>query len=447
MAVDYLSTLNVGSGLNTTELIDTLVTAERVPTESLITSGKEERTVNISSVGRIKQGYSDFNTALSPLDGITGLTASHVGNSLDIEISDNTIAKNFSSNVEISKLAAGQNLVFDGFSSASSSIGTGALAISLGKRESLTVSETTNGGGSNVEIQSIAGLDSTAITALSGKTLTLSDGTNTVSHTFSPASLTVIETTTGSSSVVEVQSITGLDSTGLSNLAGQTLTLSDGTNSITHTFDSAPANLSAMVTSLSNATGYSALDFGISAGTNALTLTYEAVGVKSLATAIKTSPSNLASIVTGIQGATGYSALAFGVTAGTNALTLTYESNGAVGLATAETFDPNDSLTTQNIIIGTQSSFTVSETASGSGSVAEIQSIAGFSSSSLTSLAGQTVTISDGTNSIEHTFTTAPSNLAAVVSALQGATGYSALNFGITAGSDALTLTDRKSVV
>ena len=79
MAVDYLSTLNVGSGLNTTELIDTLVNAERVPTESLITSGKEERTVNISSVGRIKQGYSDFNTALAPLDGVTGLTASHIG--------------------------------------------------------------------------------------------------------------------------------------------------------------------------------------------------------------------------------------------------------------------------------------------------------------------------------------------------------------------------------
>jgi flagellar hook-associated protein 2 len=203
MAVDYLSALNVGSGLNTTELIDTLVTAERAPTESLITKGKEERTVNISSVGRIKQGYSDFNTALAPLDGITGLTASHTGSSLDIEISDNTIAKNFSSNIEISKLASGQNLVFDGFSSASSSVGTGTLAISLGKRESLSVTETTNGGSSNVEVQSIGGLDNTAITALAGQTLTLSDGTNTVSHTFSPGSLTITETTAGTSSVVE----------------------------------------------------------------------------------------------------------------------------------------------------------------------------------------------------------------------------------------------------
>ena len=441
MAVDYLSTLNVGSGLNTTELIDTLVNAERVPTESLITSGKEERTVNISSVGRIKQGYSDFNTALAPLDGVTGLTASHVGSSLDIEITDKTIAKNFSSSIEINNLAASQNLVFDGFSAVTSSVGTGSLAISLGKRETLTVAETTNGGSSNVEIQSIPGFDSTKIAGLAGKTMTLSDGTNTISHTFSPGSLNVTETTAGTSSVVEVQSITGLDATGLANLAGQTLTLSDGTNSITHTFDTAPADLNAMVTSLTNATGYANLDFGVTAGTNALTLTYKAAGVKSLTTASTSSPANLAAIVTGLQGATGYSALNFGVTAGTNALTLTYEANGAVALATAETFDPNDNIATQNITIGTQSSFTVSETTAGSGSVAEVQSVAGFNNTGLTNLAGQTVTISDGTNSIEHTFTTAPANLAAVVTALQGATGYSALNFGITSGTDALTLT------
>lgn len=441
MAVDYLSALNVGSGLNTTELIDTLVNAERAPTESLITTGKEERTVNISSVGRIKQGYSDFNSALTPLDGITGLTASHIGSSLDIEISDSTIAKNFSSNIEINSLAASQNLVFDGFSAVTSSVGTGTLEISLGNRESLTVVETTDGSSSNVEIQSITGLDSAAITALAGKTITLSDGTNTVSHTFSAGALTVAETTTGSDSVVEVQSITGLDATGLANLAGQTLTLSDGTNSIIHTFDSAPADLDAMVTALSNATGYADLEFGITAGTDALTLTYEAVGEASLATAITSSPSNLAAIVTGIQGATGYADLTFGVAAGTDALTLTYESNGSVSLATAETFDPNDDVTTQTITIGTQSSFTVSETTTGSDSVAEIQSIAGFDSAGLTSLAGQTVTISDGTNSIEHTFATAPADLAAVVTALQGATGYADLTFGITAGTDALTLT------
>ena len=31
MAVDYISTLNAGSGLNTTQIIDALVDAERAP--------------------------------------------------------------------------------------------------------------------------------------------------------------------------------------------------------------------------------------------------------------------------------------------------------------------------------------------------------------------------------------------------------------------------------
>ena len=34
MTVDYLSALNVGSGLNVTQIVDALVDAEKVPQES-----------------------------------------------------------------------------------------------------------------------------------------------------------------------------------------------------------------------------------------------------------------------------------------------------------------------------------------------------------------------------------------------------------------------------
>ena len=40
MAVDYLSTLNAGSGLNTSEIIDALVNAERAPQENKITKAR-----------------------------------------------------------------------------------------------------------------------------------------------------------------------------------------------------------------------------------------------------------------------------------------------------------------------------------------------------------------------------------------------------------------------
>ena len=71
MAVDYLSSLNIGSGLNSTEIIDALVEAERAPKESEINSAKEKRTVEISSLGQIKNGFETFDTGLAPVEEIT----------------------------------------------------------------------------------------------------------------------------------------------------------------------------------------------------------------------------------------------------------------------------------------------------------------------------------------------------------------------------------------
>ena len=95
MAVDYLSALNVGSGLNTTEIIDALVEAERAPKASEINSAKEKRTVEISSLGQIKQGFETFDTALAPVEEITGLSVASSGSAIDVKISD---AKQFCAN-------------------------------------------------------------------------------------------------------------------------------------------------------------------------------------------------------------------------------------------------------------------------------------------------------------------------------------------------------------
>ena len=42
MAVDYISMLNAGSGLNTTQIVDALVDAERAPREEKIQAQVEE---------------------------------------------------------------------------------------------------------------------------------------------------------------------------------------------------------------------------------------------------------------------------------------------------------------------------------------------------------------------------------------------------------------------
>ena len=54
MAVDYLSALNVGSGLNVTQIVDAIVDAERVPQENVIQKRIDDKSVSISALGQLK---------------------------------------------------------------------------------------------------------------------------------------------------------------------------------------------------------------------------------------------------------------------------------------------------------------------------------------------------------------------------------------------------------
>jgi len=135
MAVDYPTALNIGSGLNTTEIIDALVNAERAPIESQITRQREKRTVEISGLGQIKQGFEALNSGLTPATGLTGLVAVSNSAAFDVEIDDMAKASSFSHNVLVDSVASGQTLVFDGFNDPTASVGTGSLTLSFGKWE------------------------------------------------------------------------------------------------------------------------------------------------------------------------------------------------------------------------------------------------------------------------------------------------------------------------
>ena len=132
MAIDYLQALNIGSGLQTGDIIDALVEAERAPLASQITKRQDQRTVEISSLGEVKQGFATMKATIASYTGITGLQAAQSGDSLDIEITDAGSASEFSSELEISTLAAGQTLVFGSFDSETASVGSGSLAFSFG---------------------------------------------------------------------------------------------------------------------------------------------------------------------------------------------------------------------------------------------------------------------------------------------------------------------------
>ena len=54
MAVDYVSAINTkGSGLNITQIVDSLVEAETKPKKDLIDEKIEEKNLDISSIGKL----------------------------------------------------------------------------------------------------------------------------------------------------------------------------------------------------------------------------------------------------------------------------------------------------------------------------------------------------------------------------------------------------------
>ena len=132
MTTNYLQALNIGSGLNTTEIVDAIVAARRVPKETMINKQIETREVQVSSLSEIKNSLSSFQTNLSLSSGINGLALGNNGTSVVATITDADQAGEFSHDIEVSSLATSQTLSFDGFSSASTSIGTGSLAFEFG---------------------------------------------------------------------------------------------------------------------------------------------------------------------------------------------------------------------------------------------------------------------------------------------------------------------------
>jgi len=132
MATDYISALNAGTGLNTTEIIDSLVAAERAPREKIITDNKDDRTVSISALGQVKTGLSGFNSTLGVVKTVSGLAPRQPESAASLAVTDASQARAFSHQLEVQSLATAQTLVFDGFTSTTQSLGAGSLTVSFG---------------------------------------------------------------------------------------------------------------------------------------------------------------------------------------------------------------------------------------------------------------------------------------------------------------------------
>lgn len=195
MATDYLSALNVGSGLNTTEIISALVDAERIPKEEIINSKIEEKTIKISSLGQVQTSLSSLDTGLDIINGLSGLEVNSTDTSIDVSITDNTIADVFSYGIEVSQLASAQTLAFDGFSSVDDVLGAGSLVISYGTWSSGSFTQNS---------------DTAQTITISSSTATLEDVRDEINNAAIGLTASIIMTDDNAYTIV-IKSETGLD--------------------------------------------------------------------------------------------------------------------------------------------------------------------------------------------------------------------------------------------
>jgi len=115
MAVDYLSAINQGgSGLNITQIVDSLVEAETAPEKDKINEDVDTKNLEISSLGTVASELGSLKTSISSLSNKTKLSTSSASSLNTISVSNPSIAQAFSSDITVSTLATPQTLEFAG---------------------------------------------------------------------------------------------------------------------------------------------------------------------------------------------------------------------------------------------------------------------------------------------------------------------------------------------
>ena len=131
--VDYLSAINSrGSGLNITQIVDSLVEAEKAPQENSIQTRIDAKNTAISAIGEIKSALSKLSTSLSTLTGNTSLNVNSSSSAISATISDPSSAVAINSSISVSSIAKGQTLAFEDYSSNTSLVGAGNLVFEIG---------------------------------------------------------------------------------------------------------------------------------------------------------------------------------------------------------------------------------------------------------------------------------------------------------------------------
>lgn len=131
--MDILSSLNTGgSGLNISELTDTLTKAEIEPRKSLINQRIDTAELRLSGYERLRGQTETLNDMLSLMRQLSPLAVRSDTSAVRTSVTDAEALDLTSAQINVTRLATAQVLNFSGYSSADAEVGAGALTIAVG---------------------------------------------------------------------------------------------------------------------------------------------------------------------------------------------------------------------------------------------------------------------------------------------------------------------------
>ena len=133
MSVDYLSALNSkGSGLNITQIVDSLVQAETAPQKELLQDKIDTRNTAISALATLSSELGTLKTSISGFKGTSKYAATSTSASNTISVTNTSTAAPFTSDVQVTALATSQTLEFSGYTSPTQELATGSISVDFG---------------------------------------------------------------------------------------------------------------------------------------------------------------------------------------------------------------------------------------------------------------------------------------------------------------------------
>jgi len=178
MAVDIASSLGIGSGINTTQLVADLTNASFQPKETAIGTRLTTANARISALASAKSALDTFSNALSELLKSSSYKGQPVSNDpaiAAVSLIDGGVPKGLPAQLEVRQLAAAQVLQSSSLASATALAGTGDLKLTVGS----TVKTITLGAGAALADlagkinDAKAGVTATVVTDQSGSRLVL----------------------------------------------------------------------------------------------------------------------------------------------------------------------------------------------------------------------------------------------------------------------------------